>query len=148
MFQLKREISELAILESYIESLPASALGGAAGGVSKRNIDHLRAEAKAAAAIDAALAKGHGTEGDAVAGGSHKARPASTQATGVIGSSGKQQEETEDGDEEADDPNVARMKSAISAMVGKLKVKIDVTEKVGTPCHITPRYATLCMHLM
>uniref|UniRef100_A0A7S3GSB9 Mitochondrial proton/calcium exchanger protein n=1 Tax=Spumella elongata TaxID=89044 RepID=A0A7S3GSB9_9STRA len=88
---VRREISELAVLEAFIESLP---------------IPTANRKTAAAAAATATTTE-------------HTAAPDSSKH--------KVAEVEED---EPEDKSVTRMKSVISAMVNKLKVKIDSTEKV------------------
>eukprot|EP01032_Pedospumella_encystans_P021364 gene21364-24237_t len=88
---VRREISELAVLEAFIESLP---------------IPTANRKTAAAAAATATI----------------------TEQSAALDSSKHKVAEVEE--DEPEDKSVTRMKSVISAMVNKLKVKIDSTEKV------------------
>lgn len=126
---LKREISELAVLEAYLESLPDTAGREAILSLKKRSKK-----------INKEI--GISTEGVLSSNAETSIEPQSKSSEGRSlsddGDSKLVDADTVDDaqDDEVvsepvvEDRNVARMKSAISLMVNKLKVKINMTEKV------------------
>lgn len=126
---LKREISELAVLEAYLESLPDTAGREAILSLKKRSKK-----------INKEI--GISTEGVLSSNAETSTEPQSKSSEGRSlsddGDSKLVDADTVDDaqDDEVvsepvvEDRNVARMKSAISLMVNKLKVKINMTEKV------------------
>jgi len=125
---LNREMSELAVLEAYLESLPleqqqvknrktkakqaeeVADLAGAASAVKKvqRELD-----------IAAAVIVAEGSEDRAI-------KKADEAEAGDRGSIPDEEEEEE---VEKEDKSVTRMKSAVQSMVTKLKTRMDMTEK-------------------
>jgi len=108
---LKREISELAVLEAYLESLPETA--GREAILSLKTKTRVSPEgvpttSSSEISTDPHLKSSNGRS--------------SAEDNKPIDAVGVQ--------EVVQDRSVARMKSAISLMVNKLKVKIDMTEKV------------------
>jgi LETM1 and EF-hand domain-containing protein 1 len=126
---LKREISELAVLEAYLESLPDTA--------GREAILSLKKKSKK---INKEI--GVSAEGVLSSNAETSIEPQSKSSEGRSlsddGDSKLVDADTVDDaqDDEVvsepvvEDRNVARMKSAISLMVNKLKVKINMTEKV------------------
>ena len=135
---LKREISELAVLEAYLEALPDTAgreailslkkknkknnkdIMGRSAGVSAEGVHPVVSSSADTSVIEP---QSKSSEGRSLADDSKR-----VDANTV--------DETQEEDDEivtapvVEDRSVARMKSAISLMVNKLKVKINMTEKV------------------
>jgi len=124
---LKREISELAVLEAYLESLPDTAGREAILSLKKKNKK-----------INKEI--GISTEGVLSSNAETSIEPQSKSSEGRSLADDSKLVDADTVDDAHDDEvvsepvvedrSVARMKSAISLMVNKLKVKINMTEKV------------------
>ena len=124
---LKREISELAVLEAYLESLPDTAGREAILSLKKKN-KKINKET------------GISTEGVLSSNAETSIEPQSKSSEGRSLADDTKLVDADTVDDAHDDEvvsepvvedrSVARMKSAISLMVNKLKVKINMTEKV------------------
>ncbi|KAJ1433178.1 LETM1-like protein-domain-containing protein [Ochromonadaceae sp. CCMP2298] len=97
---LKREISELAVLEAYLESLPQSQAVFHAEAAADKADAPAKVEDKTSAAVQGSAPE--------VVEAEHEAKPLAA---------------------EKEDRSVTRMKSAIGSMVSTLKMRIDTTEK-------------------
>lgn len=123
---LKREISELAVLEAYLEALPDTAGREAILSLKKKNKNKINKEI------------GISAEGVLSSNAETSIEPQSKSSEGrSLADDSKLVDAVDDArDDEVvsepmvEDRSVARMKSAISLMVNKLKVKINMTEKV------------------
>lgn len=140
---LKREISELAVLEAYLEALPDTAGREAILSLKKKNKKNNKDSMGRSAGVSAGVsAEGvhpvvsSSTDTSVIEPKSKSSEGRSLADDSKLVDADTVDEAQEDEDDEivtapvVEDRSVARMKSAISLMVNKLKVKINMTEKV------------------